>query len=580
MCLCVALLFSTITINQVNAKRRIALSTTWVTLFKGKTTNLKLLNVPKNGKVTWTTSNKYSVTVGGSGNVTAINAGKAMIVAQYNNRKYVCTVAVPDVSYIALNAYSLTLAEGQKTKLIVSTGQKVTFFSRNEHIATVNEKGEVTGVNPGTADIMVTTGDNQTKCTVVVKESPSTKVNYKVSRRKAGIRRATKKNKVVYEKICWANNKEIRFKLAGVNESQIRKCVWKTKNKKILTKPKKTTNKIIATAKTVKKGTTSVSAVVTFKNGTKKTYNSRVYVSAPKINTKNLLLLGESAGSNRQQYVTFSGLKKYSHIKWNVPANSEISTKVIKNKLQVMGAKTGSGTIKVTVDGRVYKVKFNVFDPAFGKINSVLEKGRTATIVIDGIGSITPEYTVRNKNIATVDDKGNIRAVKAGVTYIDVTIGNYNFYYRIEVAATGMPIIINRATYIVNNWTYSQPKRMQDGFYDCSSLVWKGYKAYNNYQTKLGSKTSAYCAADLFDYLYRKNQIVHFGYLGVDYMQPGDLIFYGDYDSAVNYSTPGRTLDIYHVSMYAGNGKVVEKGGQTINYNNTKHIVGVGRVVY
>lgn len=143
-----------------------------------------------------------------------------------------------------------------------------------------------------------------------------------------------------------------------------------------------------------------------------------------------------------------------------------------------------------------------------------------------------------------------------------------------------MPIIINRATYIVNNWTYSQPKRMQDGFYDCSSLVWKGYKAYNNYQTKLGSKTSAYCAADLFDYLYRKNQIVHFGYLGVDYMQPGDLIFYGDYDSAVNYSTPGRTLDIYHVSMYAGNGKVVEKGGQTINYNNTKHIVGVGRVVY
>ena len=45
------------------------------------------------------------------------------------------------------------------------------------------------------------------------------------------------------------------------------------------------------------------------------------------------------------------------------------------------------------------------------------------------------------------------------------------------------------------------------------------------------------------------------------------------------YSTPGRTLDIYHVSMYAGNGKVVEKGGKTINYNNTKHIVGIGRVV-
>ena len=31
--------------------------------------------------------------------------------------------------------------------------------------------------------------------------------------------------------------------------------------------------------------------------------------------------------------------------------------------------------------------------------------------------------------------------------------------------------------------------------------------------------------------------------------------------------------------MYAGAGKVVEKGGQTINYNNISHIVGIGRVV-
>ena len=69
------------------------------------------------------------------------------------------------------------------------------------------------------------------------------------------------------------------------------------------------------------------------------------------------------------------------------------------------------------------------------------------------------------------------------------------------------------------------------------------------------------------------------GYLGYDYMKPGDLIFYGDYDSAVQYSTPGRTLNIYHVAMYAGNARVVEKGGQPINYNNLGHVVGIVRVV-
>ena len=120
---------------------------------------------------------------------------------------------------------------------------------------------------------------------------------------------------------------------------------------------------------------------------------------------------------------------------------------------------------------------------------------------------------------------------------------------------------------------------MQYEYYDCSSLVWKGYQVYKNYNKKLGSTSWAYTAGELFDYLKGKNQIVYYGYIGYNYMKPGDLIFYGDYNSAVMYSTPGRTLDIYHVSMYAGNGKVVEKGGKTINYNNTKHIVGIGRVV-
>ena len=78
---------------------------------------------------------------------------------------------------------------------------------------------------------------------------------------------------------------------------------------------------------------------------------------------------------------------------------------------------------------------------------------------------------------------------------------------------------------------------------------------------------------------YSKNQIIYFGYTGTDGMKPGDLIFYGDYNNAVKYSTPGRTLDIYHVAMYAGNGQVVEKGGQTMSSNNTKYIVGIGRVV-
>ena len=174
---------------------------------------------------------------------------------------------------------------------------------------------------------------------------------------------------------------------------------------------------------------------------------------------------------------------------------------------------------------------------------------------------------------------GKVTGKNSGVTYIDAKVGSYTFSFRIEVAAKGMKKIVNRANYIVNHWKYSQAKRMKRKYYDCSSLVWKGYKSYKKYHRKLGSRTYALTAAGLFDYLNSKKKIVYYGYLGYDYLKPGDLIFYGDYDYAVQYSTPGRTLDIYHVSMYAGNGMVVEKGGQYISYNNLSHVVGIGRVV-
>ena len=121
---------------------------------------------------------------------------------------------------------------------------------------------------------------------------------------------------------------------------------------------------------------------------------------------------------------------------------------------------------------------------------------------------------------------------------------------------------------------------MADGYYDCSALVWKGYKAYKNYHAKLGSTKYALPAAYLFDYLRGKGQIAYFGYTKMDDLRPGDLFFYGDYNSAVKYSTPGRTLNIYHVAMYAGNGYVVEKGTPRFTYNSLDHVVGVGRVVY
>ena len=391
------------------------------------------------------------------------------------------------------------------------------------------------------------------------------------------VRRLTAKNNARFERITWAKNKKIRFKIANVDESQIKKCSWKTEDKTKVSKPIKTKSKIVAEAKTLKKGNTKVSATVKYKNGKVVTYTSKVYVTDPQINTKHLIL--SSTGYNKDQYISFKGLSKYSKVQWVGVNEEKLYFTPYHSEAKFHGKTAGKGEFKVQVDGKTYKVTYQVFTPTWGKITSVLAKDKTTQIKIGGLGDIKPEFVSRNTKVATVDKDGVITGKKGGVTYVDIKIGSYRYSYRVEVAAKGIKTIINRANYIVNNWKYNQGKRMKKGYYDCSSLVWKGYKAYHNYNTRLGSSNYALTAAGLFDYLNEKGQIKYYGYLAYNYMNPGDLIFYGDYDSAVQYSTPGRTLDIYHVSMYAGNGMVVEKGGQTINYNNIDHIVGIGRVV-
>lgn len=91
-------------------------------------------------------------------------------------------------------------------------------------------------------------------------------------------------------------------------------------------------------------------------------------------------------------------------------------------------------------------------------------------------------------------------------------------------------------------YPYSQAYRDSGDYYDCSSLA---YYAWRNAGVSImyeGSNT----AASEGKYCYDNNLLVNY-----DEMQPGDLIFY-------SYERNGRFMNISHVAIYAGSGKVVE----------------------
>lgn len=91
-------------------------------------------------------------------------------------------------------------------------------------------------------------------------------------------------------------------------------------------------------------------------------------------------------------------------------------------------------------------------------------------------------------------------------------------------------------------YPYSQAYRDSGDYYDCSSLAYYAWRSAGVSIMYEGSNT----AASEGKLCYDNNLLVNY-----DEMQPGDLIFY-------SYERNGRFMNISHVAIYVGNGKVVE----------------------
>ena len=89
---------------------------------------------------------------------------------------------------------------------------------------------------------------------------------------------------------------------------------------------------------------------------------------------------------------------------------------------------------------------------------------------------------------------------------------------------------------------YSQEKRDQEGYFDCSSFTYWVYSQLGIYLQHGGSNTAAAQARCITE----NNLAVSY-----DSLAPGDLIFY-------SFEVNNRYLNVSHVAIYAGNGYVVD----------------------
>ena len=145
-------------------------------------------NANKNTEITWTSKKKAVASVNQKGLVTGKTVGNSMIMAtSQNGYSADCLVVCQaKITGIKINPVTANMIVGQKITLTATTSpeivtEKVTWKSRNEEVAKVDNNGNVTGIGKGVVEIIAQNpgGTIQAVCTVTVKINPTEiRLNY------------------------------------------------------------------------------------------------------------------------------------------------------------------------------------------------------------------------------------------------------------------------------------------------------------------------------------------------------------------------------------------------------------------
>ncbi len=263
-----------------------------------------------------------------------------------------------------------------------------------------------------------------------------------------------------------------------------------------------------------------------------------VYITTPEyIPFENKLFAGD------WYYPNFEGTSYYSKVS-ATSSNDEVLEVQTSDwgDMSLVPKKAGKATLKFTVDGLNFQQKVQVIDPQWGQECALVKKGKAKILSFTNLPKDSEViWKTSDKKTVTVSQEGKITGKKLGSAVITATLEGKTFFCTVTVGS-GKGVDAALKGEEVLGAIYSQEKRMQEGYYDCSSFVWRSYNAAG---LKIGNVNSAPTAAEIARKLEAEGKAIAYEYIEADQLKPGDLIFYAGYGN-------GRYKNIDHVSMYYG----------------------------
>lgn len=380
---------------------------------------IKTTLTPKNSTdndLVWESSDTKVATVDDNGKVIAKGAGSAIIMArtEAGGVAYCKVTVTQSVTGLMLNFSEKTIFIGSKFTLEVSITPSsanqlgVTWKSSNTKVATVNSKGEITGIKGGTAIITCTTVDGGIKdtCVVTVRE-PVTTIKLDHDTYNLGVKKT--------------------FKLTATVTSESAtnpKVIWTSSNTKVATVNKY--GKVTG----IKTGYATITATAADGSEVEASCEVRIVTPVTSI-TINKSYMTMMVGENRSLKVTIKPTNAtFKKAKWS---SSDTSVAIVDDNGVVTALKAGNATIVAdTQDNSGKKVICYVVVyervPSTGitlqdkKLTMVSGEQKVVQLVLIPAAS-TDSYTWSTDNpaVASVNKKtGKITAKSTGTAYITV----------------------------------------------------------------------------------------------------------------------------------------------------------------
>lgn len=228
-------------------------------------------------------------------------------------------------------------------------------------------------------------------------------------------------------------------------------------------------------------------------------------------------------------------------------ANMKVAAYLEKNVLSIDVYNPGVSTLTVDINGKKFNLDVNIIDNEMSSTSIVLAEGGSHQLRIRGEGTGNTVWSSANPAIAEVDSSGRIIGKSKGNTLITAKVNGKTFGCVVSVTSELRKNVVEWARAYSLRSKYSQSRRMEEGYYDCSALAWR---AYNKFGFNIMSTNYAPTAAAMGKYYDQNKKIVEGGLSDANIknmmFEPGDLFF------MEGFVNNGRYRNVYHVEIISG----------------------------